>query len=395
MTKKHKWTFPARFRSKAYGWKGTAPASKRLREAVTEIKKVNRTDQVLAAEGAVSLMGKLWPSLQHIDTSSGALGNAVHKTLEQLIPIIIEAPAPKKTRKKWLERLWESVEEDGVDYLYPVSQRWGEICGSPDLAQEWVDTFLPILQRTWSERGGYFRGTPACLSAMLATERYQELLELIDTAPFIWWTYREFGFKALAAQGKVDQALAYAEQSRGLNDPVCLIAQACEELLLNAGRAEEAYEQFALEANQARSYLATYRNIAKKYPNKPKEELLADLIATTPGEEGKWFATAKKLEMYDRAIELATHSPVEPKTLIRAVRDHLETQTTFAFKAGMLALYWLSEGWGYEITGYDVREAYNRTLEAATKLGVAEQAKDDIHKMLSEGDSFARTVLRL
>ena len=52
----HKWTFKSRFRTNAYGWKGTALASKRLKEAVSEIKKVAKSDPVVAVDGAVSLM---------------------------------------------------------------------------------------------------------------------------------------------------------------------------------------------------------------------------------------------------------------------------------------------------------------------------------------------------
>ncbi len=83
MTTKPKWVYKARFRSSAYGWRGTGLATKRLKESVTEIRKVARTDPVLAGEGAVTLMERLWPALQNIDTSSGALGNAVNRTLEQ------------------------------------------------------------------------------------------------------------------------------------------------------------------------------------------------------------------------------------------------------------------------------------------------------------------------
>ncbi len=54
-------------------------------------------------------MERLWPALEHIDTSSGALGSAVYKTLDTLIPIIIEAPADDKTRNKWLDRLWQAI----------------------------------------------------------------------------------------------------------------------------------------------------------------------------------------------------------------------------------------------------------------------------------------------
>ncbi len=49
----HKWSFRARFRRHAYGWK-SQPAIKRIKEAASEIKKVAKKDPLLAAEGAVS-----------------------------------------------------------------------------------------------------------------------------------------------------------------------------------------------------------------------------------------------------------------------------------------------------------------------------------------------------
>ncbi|RLJ15999.1 hypothetical protein DJ030_06325 [bacterium endosymbiont of Escarpia laminata] len=48
----------------------------RLREVVSEIKKVAKEAPVLGAEGAVCLIKKLWPVLQHLDSSNGALGSA-------------------------------------------------------------------------------------------------------------------------------------------------------------------------------------------------------------------------------------------------------------------------------------------------------------------------------
>ena len=81
MTAGHRWAFKARFRARAYGWRGSALASKRLKEAVREINSVAKSTPVLAAEGCVYLMERLWPALEHIDTSSGALGGAVHRTL--------------------------------------------------------------------------------------------------------------------------------------------------------------------------------------------------------------------------------------------------------------------------------------------------------------------------
>jgi len=54
MTKaeQHRWQFAGRFRRNAFGWR-SQPAIQRVREAVSEIKRVRRTGPVLAAEGAV------------------------------------------------------------------------------------------------------------------------------------------------------------------------------------------------------------------------------------------------------------------------------------------------------------------------------------------------------
>ena len=82
----YQWTFPAKFRAGAYGWKASSLACQRLREAVSEIKKVAKKAPVPGAEGVIRSMEKLWPALQHVDGSSGALGSAVNKALEALIP---------------------------------------------------------------------------------------------------------------------------------------------------------------------------------------------------------------------------------------------------------------------------------------------------------------------
>jgi len=36
--------------------------------------------------------------------------------------------------------------------------------------------------------------------------------------------------------------------------------------------------------------LAWFRGVAKTYPRRDADEILADLVASPPGEEGKWFA---------------------------------------------------------------------------------------------------------
>jgi hypothetical protein len=78
---------------------------------------------------------------------------------------------------------------------------------------------------------------------------------------------------------------------------------------------------------------------------KDKSQILTDLMATIPGDEGKWFATAKELELYDLALELAHRSPCDPKTLTRAARDYLDSEPAFALESAIAALRWLSEGW--------------------------------------------------
>lgn len=88
-----KWAFKPGMRAGAFGWRGSAKAIQRLKSASAEIRSMNRADPVLAAEGVVALAERIWPAFAHIDTSSGALGTAVNRTLEALTPVLIDAPA--------------------------------------------------------------------------------------------------------------------------------------------------------------------------------------------------------------------------------------------------------------------------------------------------------------
>ena len=399
-SEKHKWTFPARFRTGVYSWKSSRLACQRLREAVSEIKKVARKDPVAGAEGAVRLLEKIWPVLQYVDSSSGALGAAVNKALDALIPLIVNAPAGEKTRNKWLERLWQAMEDDGVDYLGPVSDRWGEICGSMETAGEWADELVSTLRSCWSDPrpGNYFHGTTACLSCLLVAGRHRELLELLELDRRPWWHYRRYGVEALLALGRKADALQYAEASRGLNQRNSAIDQACEEILISSGLQEEAYQRYGLRAAVANSYIARFRAVAKRYPGKDKLQILTDLIATTPGEEGKWFATAKYLELFDLALELANRSHCDHKTLTRAARDFNDSEPEFALGCTMAALRWLGEGWGYEVSSADVVEAYDRAIDAASRLNKVDDVNDWIRQLIQTGESgsmlFVRQSLR-
>lgn len=81
-------------------------------------------------------------------------------------------------------------------------------------------------------------------------------------------------------------------------------------------------------------------------------------MASTSGDEGKWFATAKQVGLFDGAVQLAKRAPCDSKTLTRAARDFADRRPEFAIEAGVAALRCLFEGYGYEITGADVWAAY-------------------------------------
>ncbi len=209
-----------------------------------------------------------------------------------------------------------------------------------------------------------------------------------------FWHYRHYGVRALLAMGRKAEAIQYAEASRGLNQSDTAIDQLCEEILISSGLHDEAYRRYGLSAATGTSYLARFRAVAKCYPMKDKAAILADLVATTPGEEGKWFATAKALGLFDLALELANKSPCDPKTLTRAARDHLASQPAFALGAALAALHWLCQGWGYEVTRLDVVEAYDRAMEAAKAVGEVNDVQRRIQHLIETGKPVSGRFVR-
>ncbi len=333
----------------------------------------------MAAEGAVLFLEKLAPAIEQVDSSSGGIGSAVNRAIETLVPIITKADVSRAVREKWLDRLWDALQEDDMPYLEYLGERWGELCTTPELAYKWSDELTPIVARVCEHSAcsgeyGYFKGTTACLSALYAAGRQEELLALIAKSEYRHksWHNRSWGAKALAAAGKPMEAICYAEESKGLNAPLAAIAAFCEGVLLDSGFADEAYARYAVEATYATTNLATFKAIVKKYPHMPRETILRDLVASQPGNEGKWFAAAKDAGFFELAIELANRSPSDPRTLIRAARDFAVERPEFALATGMTALRGIASGWGYDITGVDVLEAYAAVMAAAGAAGVDE-----------------------
>jgi hypothetical protein len=392
----HAWEFKARFRRHAFGWK-SQPAITRIKQAVAEIRQVAKKDEVLAAEGAVVFLERVSAALEHVDSSSGAIGSAVNRAIAELVPIIAGAPADATTRQAWLERLFEAHQADEIPYIERLADHWGELCASREVASAWADRLVGVTRMALSpdkELRGFFHGTSACLSALYRAERYDELVDLLGGERLLW-DYRQWAAKALAAMGKKAEALRYAEGCRRPGAGELAIDRLCEEILLSSGLADEAYRRYGLRANLANTYLGTFRAVAKKYPHKAPGEILGDLVKTTPGDEGKWFAAAKDAGLYDEALALAGRTPCDPKTLSRAARDFAVKQPAFAVGAGLLALYWLVLGNGYEITSADVWEAYRATAAAAERHGSSVEVKRRVRELVAAGraDGFVSKVL--
>ena len=395
----HKWAFKPGMRASAFGWRGSAKAIERLKSTSAEIRAVNRADPVTAAEGVVALAARIWPAFEHIDTSSGALGTAVRRALDDLVPILIDAPADEKTRAKWLEQLREAIENDGVDYLAPISDRFGEIAAFPPLMNLHADRDLDLIHQAWShwERYAHVGTATLTLSCLLETGRYDDLLALLAVKKTRLWFDDKFGAEALLRQGREDDALAYSEallegdrQTWGHHD----ICRFCEAILVRQGRADEAYRRFGLPTATGNTWLAMWRDLVKRYPDRDARALLEDLIALH-GRKGKWFAAAKTAKYFDIALDCATDHEAAPATLIRAARDFAIKEPAFAAEVALRAVEHLLAGRGYEPSPFDIDEAIDHLLTTSTQIDRRDWAIAALERLMetTPGDDLMKQRL--
>jgi hypothetical protein len=388
----HPWAFRPRFRRNAFGWK-SQPAITRVREAVAEIRTVARSDLALAADGAVLFIEKVSGALEQVDSSSGAIGSAVNNAIATLVPIIATASVATAVRAAWLERLFEALQADAIPYIESLGMYWGELCVAPEVASRWADELLDATRHSVGptrESGAYFKGTTACLSALFHARRFDELLALVGTERM--WYYTHWAVKAMVAMGRSAEALRFAETCRNPWSSDRAIDAVCEEILLESGMREEAYRRYGLRANVMTSHLATFRAVMKRYPERAPHAVLMDLVATSPGQEGKWFAAAKDAGFRKEAVALARLSPCDPRTLSRASRDYVSKDPDFALEAGLLALHWLVQGAGYEITSVDVADAYRHTVHAGIAAARLFEVKALIQAVVDAGGPRAAFV---
>lgn len=100
--------------------------------------------------------------------------------------------------------------------------------------------------------------------------------------------------------------------------------------------------------------------------------------------------------MFDLAVSLAMRGPTDPRTLTRAARDFAQRKPEFAMACGTAALHWMAAGFGYEIMGSDVMDAYDALDAAAVASGIE---RDELNRRLRAqfaavpGHSFVATVL--
>lgn len=346
----------------------------------------------MACDGIVRFFEKLSPALSQIDSSSGQIGNAVYNAIETLTPIFAHTEIEIETREKWMTRLWEAYDDDGYSYLDNLADHFGDMCREQTICDAWADEFMDTAKSALKKHAAYFNGTIVCLSCLLQAKRYEDLLALLEQGEIVFWHYRQYGVRALAALGNVDEAIAYAHRSKGLNDPQRLIDHECEQILLTNGRVEEAY-RYALTSESKTTNLATFRAIAKKYPDKDRRDILNDLVDGS-GDKGKWFATAKQIGEYELAIELISIHPCDPLTMNRAARDFQDKNPTFALKCALSSLHWMAKGYGYELTGLDVSNAFEYAMEIAKRQNIADQVVGEIRNIIENDENgFVKRIL--
>lgn len=211
--KKYKWSFAPKFRKRSYPWNGTERASQQLKEAVREIRKVEKKDPELAAEGAIFLLEKIVPAIEQIDSSSGAIGATVHNTLQILFEIIGKAETTLVVRNQWLERIWETYQGDDSGFLDSTGDAWGRLCGhsdySRDLALQWAREMEECSEERRKngddQRYFYFRGEAIVLSCLLEVGIFDKVISLVEKWGHKSWYRRMYAAMAYQKQKKLCQ----------------------------------------------------------------------------------------------------------------------------------------------------------------------------------------------
>ncbi len=119
------------------------------------------------------------------------------------------------------------------------------------------------------------------------------------------------------AEGETGHAHGHLDYLKQVGDPATDLAIGPTDANLRAAIAGETYEYTDMYPGMAKTartegfpeiadWFETLAKAEKSYAGKKPDELLGDLGATTPGDEGKWLETAKEVGLFDEAIRLAS-----------------------------------------------------------------------------------------
>ena len=90
--------------------------------------------------------------------------------VQELVPLISSAPVDAAVRKNWLGRLFEAIQDDDPPYFEHLSDHWGDLCATTELASVWADQLLPTQRSVLCDRQSgtyaFFSGTTLCYSAL-------------------------------------------------------------------------------------------------------------------------------------------------------------------------------------------------------------------------------------
>jgi hypothetical protein len=92
---------------------------------------VARRELVVAADGAVSLLERLSRALERVDSSFGAPGTVVNRAVDAPVPVIAGVDAPAVMRERWLERLFDALQNDQMPCIERLGERWREVRVTP------------------------------------------------------------------------------------------------------------------------------------------------------------------------------------------------------------------------------------------------------------------------
>jgi hypothetical protein len=157
--------------------------------------------------------------------------------------------------------------------------------------------------------------------------------------------------------------MQYAESCRGPWTPDGDVDALCEEILLSSGLIEEAYERYALGGEPGRHLPRSLPYCRQAVPAQVREPDPRRSGEDHAGRRGQVVCRGQGGRALQESARLREPDPCDPKTRTRAAHDLADTQPAFALGAGLLALHWLVQGYGYEITGADVCTAYSSTIE--------------------------------